>query len=73
LSPEALASSIQRVLDNPVAAAAMGERGRRMAETKYSWRTIATQLLRLYEGVRAPSVGDTVVMSGRSGLHNGDR
>ncbi|HEY6073046.1 MAG TPA: glycosyltransferase family 4 protein [Anaerolineales bacterium] len=57
VTADGLAAAIKQVLDDPVAASVMGSRGRRLAETKYSWRTIATQLLRVYEEVCAEQIG----------------
>jgi N-acetyllactosaminide 3-alpha-galactosyltransferase len=47
--PEALADAICRLLADPEKAKAMGRRGRELVETKYSWKTIAQQVLAVYE------------------------
>src|SRR5262249_6616865 len=39
--PDELASAIRRVLDDPVAARAMGQAGRRRVEEKFSWASVA--------------------------------
>ena len=44
----ALAAGLSELLDDPVRARAMGERGRRAAEQHYSWDTQAASLLELY-------------------------
>ncbi len=46
-----LASAIRQVLSDPAAAALMGSRGRRLAETKYSWQTIAQKMAEVYRSV----------------------
>jgi len=47
-----LASQIKVLLENPEAAHAMGEAGRRTAVTEYSWNAITTRLIELYTEVR---------------------
>ncbi len=42
--PEALAEAIAHVLENPEWAAALGERGRRFVEERYSWATLLRRL-----------------------------
>ena len=53
VSPDAqgIAAAIRQFLSDPVAAAQMGERGRRLAETKYSWRMVAREVMEIYRQV----------------------
>jgi hypothetical protein len=57
----AAAEAVSRLLADPAAAAAMGERGRRAVHTTYSWETEARTLLALYADLippeRRPDVG----------------
>lgn len=46
---ETLASAMQRLLSDPVGAAVMGQRGRHLAETKYSWDSIAQRVAQVYD------------------------
>jgi glycosyltransferase involved in cell wall biosynthesis len=46
-----LACAILWLLDNPLLAKEMGERGRRFARENFSWRTAGDQLVRIYEQV----------------------
>ena len=48
-----LARKLAAVLSDPARARAMGAAGRRRAEERYGLRTVAGQLIRLYEGLRA--------------------
>jgi glycosyltransferase involved in cell wall biosynthesis len=48
-SPERLAGAITSLLDDDARARAMGERGRRAAEKRYSWATQAAALVELYD------------------------
>ena len=53
----ALAVALAELLGDPVRARRMGERGRELSETEYSWGRIALSVRRVYEGItgRAPS------------------
>ncbi len=51
--PPALAAALNRVLDDPDLAAAMGAAGRKRAIAEFSWRAIAEQTVSLYESVLA--------------------
>lgn len=51
--PERLADGLDRVLGDPDAARRMGEAGRVLA-ARYSWQSVAEQLVSLYESVRRP-------------------
>ena len=54
-SPEAIAEAMRRIIADPVAAQAMGERGRQAVLGHFSWESEFPILLRLYERlVRAP-------------------
>jgi starch synthase len=46
-----LAATLIEVLDDPARAAAMGEAGRRRAETTFSWNQIATQTREIYRAL----------------------
>ncbi len=46
--PEALATAIRRVLDDPDLGARYGEAGRRRALTRYSWRRVAAETAKVY-------------------------
>jgi glycosyltransferase involved in cell wall biosynthesis len=46
--PPAIAAVIQRLLEAPEEAAAMGSRGRELARTRYSWEAEAVKLVELY-------------------------
>lgn len=48
-----LARAIRQLLANPGTAARMGIRGRTLAETKYSWRAVALQVIDAYNGARS--------------------
>lgn len=47
--PAAIAAAMRQLLDDPAAAAAMGERGQRAVRQRYSWASQAEALLALYE------------------------
>jgi alpha-maltose-1-phosphate synthase len=49
--PDALASALNRLLDDPGLAARMGVAGRERAVSAFSWRAIAEQTVALYEHV----------------------
>ncbi|HTT16001.1 MAG TPA: glycosyltransferase family 4 protein [Thermoplasmata archaeon] len=53
LLAEDLAAKLRLLLDDPAKARAMGAAGRRRAEERYGLRRVATQLIRLYEGLLA--------------------
>ena len=42
--PEVMADRISFLLDNPDIAAAMGRKGRQLAETRYSWDRVAGEI-----------------------------
>lgn len=48
LGAQALATAIQRLLDDPEQARAIGARGRALAESKYSWRAVAREVAQVY-------------------------
>ncbi len=52
--PEALLGALQRLLDGPAAAQAMGERGRRKAETELTWDVVAARYREGYEAALTP-------------------
>lgn len=52
LTDQQLAEAIRRLLSDPGAAARMGMRGRFLAETKYSWRSVAANVARIYAGIQ---------------------
>ncbi|NLV51084.1 MAG: glycosyltransferase family 4 protein [Clostridiales bacterium] len=56
-NPEAFSEKIMWLLDNPDKASAMGLKGRMLAEEKYSWQRVASDLLTLFNAAAAP---DTV-------------
>ncbi len=61
VNPDAgeLAHAMLKLLDNPTAATEMGERGRRLARERFSWRAAGERLVELYESIgnlRAPAV-----------------
>ena len=49
-APEAVASAISRLLDDPTGARAMGAAGRAWVEQRWSWATIADTFATLLEG-----------------------
>jgi len=51
--PEAIARAVEELLADPLRAAQMGRRGRRLAETKYAWTSIARQVAGCYESLVA--------------------
>ena len=51
--PDPLSSAINRLLRDPVAAASMGQAGRRFVLARYSWRHIAGQYESLYQRLMA--------------------
>ncbi len=46
-----IAASIVKLLNEPVKAQALGEAGRKRVEDHFSWRTIASQTIRMYESL----------------------
>ena len=48
-SPRALAEKITLLIQNPGLAAQMGEYARHLSETRFSWDSIASQILRVYD------------------------
>jgi len=59
--PETMADRIRFLLDNPEVAAAMGRKGRQLAEEKYNWRRVAGEI---FDNVRIESPHK--VVSGQS-------
>lgn len=53
LNPQAIADAITWLLEHPVEAEAMGQRGRRAVETEYNWAIEARKLLNLYDELAA--------------------
>jgi glycosyltransferase involved in cell wall biosynthesis len=53
--PVALARAIEWIFAEPEEAQAMGQRGRRRAETLYTWKTEREKLLSLYRRLSAPT------------------
>lgn len=49
MDPEAIASAIEWILDNPQEAEAMGRRGRAAVEETYNWEEEAKKLVELYD------------------------
>jgi len=47
----ALSDAILKLLDDPVAAARMGEKGRRLVEQRFTWDRIARQMLDVYHDI----------------------
>jgi glycosyltransferase involved in cell wall biosynthesis len=56
-APEALAAALERLLDDPLAAHAMGLRGRRRVESVYSLDKMCRAVERIYEALALPSAG----------------
>lgn len=52
LDPDAIAQAIGYLLEHPVEAEAMGERGRRAVQDRFNWETEAVKLLDLYAELR---------------------
>jgi glycosyltransferase involved in cell wall biosynthesis len=53
LLPSGLAGRIRELLDDPARMQAMGRKARQRAESRYALPTVAAQLLKVYEGLRA--------------------
>jgi glycosyltransferase involved in cell wall biosynthesis len=51
-SPRELADAIVAMLDDPEGTARMGERARHLAETRFSWRSVAREVLAVYRELR---------------------
>jgi glycosyltransferase involved in cell wall biosynthesis len=51
-APAALADAIVAMLDDPEGAARMGERARHLAETRFSWGSVAREVLAIYRELR---------------------
>ena len=49
--PRAFADAVLRLLDDPSASEAMGQRARGLAETRYSWKTLVEPLAGFYQGL----------------------
>ncbi len=56
-SPELIAAALSELLADPVAARAMGDRGREAVESRYNWATSEGALLDAYDRVRARREG----------------
>jgi glycosyltransferase involved in cell wall biosynthesis len=56
-NPQAIASAISRLLDDPASAEAMGRRGRRAVEERYTWEATAASLMGLYARLVQPVTG----------------
>lgn len=52
--PEAIAEAILFVLDNPERAREMGQRGRRLVETTFTWPSAAQRMLEVYSQLANP-------------------
>jgi len=50
-APEELADKILKLVTNPELARVMGEYARHLSETRFSWETVARQIVRTYERV----------------------
>jgi glycosyltransferase involved in cell wall biosynthesis len=50
-TPAAVASAILRLLNDPVGRRRLGENGRRLVETSFTWPRIASQLEQMYQAV----------------------
>ncbi len=48
-SPPELADGILKLVTNPELAKVMGEYARHLSETRFSWRTVARQIIRVYD------------------------
>lgn len=55
----ALATAIRRLLRDSASQQEMGRRGRRAAETKYSWQAVARDIIEIYRGVLENSPANT--------------
>jgi glycosyltransferase involved in cell wall biosynthesis len=53
LDPEAIASAIRWLLENPAQAEAMGERGAEAVKAKYNWESEVEKLLEVYDRVQS--------------------
>jgi spore coat protein SA len=51
-NPEAFATRIIELLDNPLKASEMGLKGRAIAEEKYNWNRVADDVLSLFKGTK---------------------
>jgi glycosyltransferase involved in cell wall biosynthesis len=49
LDAEKIAGALEKVLSDPIAARQMGENGRKLVETRFTWPTIAAQSIAVYE------------------------
>ena len=50
-SPRDLAQAILKLVTNPELAKIMGEYARHLSETRFSWRAVARQIVKVYEGL----------------------
>jgi glycosyltransferase involved in cell wall biosynthesis len=48
-SPDELAEQILKIVTNPQLAHVMGEYARHLSETRFSWRSVAKQMVQVYE------------------------
>lgn len=62
----ALADALERLVDDPATAAAMGRANAELVRSQYSWRTNAARLTRLYAGLLdRPDAGRRVELASR--------
>ena len=54
-SPDAIATALERLVDDPQLARAMGARGRRLVESGFTWDAVAAAMTNEYERVRERS------------------
>ena len=52
VDPLAIATAVGQVLDDPEEATRMGERGRDLARSKYSWEAVAKQIAEVYRSIQ---------------------
>jgi len=52
-NPRALAEAVNRLLEDPVLAASMGEAGRSLAEEKYAWDKVVERVMAVYDDLLA--------------------
>jgi glycosyltransferase involved in cell wall biosynthesis len=57
--PADFAAQVERVLADPELGARLGRNARRLAEERYSWRSIVVGLERFYEALGAPRTSDS--------------
>jgi len=72
LDPGAIAAAVQRLLEHPEEAQAMGEAGRRAVTERFTWERQAWELLALYRRLLGPSTAQ-IRETGRTGWDAGVR